>query len=92
MSHFTLNLSGARIRRTDLSDADLTRANLSGADCSHALFRGANFKDAILVGTVLTGADLSGARNLTWSQLERAIIDDTTILPDYLIRDRVSAS
>ncbi len=91
MSDLILNLSGARIRRTDLSNANLTGANLSHADASFVIFRGANFKDAILMGTILKGADLSGASNLTWDQLSEAIIDDTTILPDYLVKPRKSA-
>jgi len=90
-SDLVLNLSGARIPRADLSYTNLTRANLRGADCSFAIFRGADFKDAILDGTVLIGADLSDARNLTWSQLHKAVIDETTILPEYMRQKRVSA-
>jgi uncharacterized protein YjbI with pentapeptide repeats len=86
-----LNLSGAKIRRADLSRTNLTRANLRGADCSFATFRGSDFKDAILDGTILIGADLSDTHNLTWAQLSKAIIDDTTILPDNLMEGRVSA-
>ncbi|MFO1123886.1 MAG: pentapeptide repeat-containing protein [Methylocystis sp.] len=78
---FKIDLSGAFIRRTDLSNANLKGANLSGADCANVNFRGANLQDAILDGTNLRGADLTGARNLTRSQLQRAIIDDQTILP-----------
>jgi uncharacterized protein YjbI with pentapeptide repeats len=69
------------IRRTDLSGANLERANFSYADCTNAIFRGA----AILEGTILKGADLSETRNLTREQLSRAIIDETTILPSYLL-------
>jgi uncharacterized protein YjbI with pentapeptide repeats len=81
---FKIDLSGAFIRRTDLSNANLKGANLSGADCANVNFRGANLQDAILDGTNLKGADLTGARNLTRSQLKRAIIDDRTILPSDL--------
>ncbi|MFO1101933.1 MAG: pentapeptide repeat-containing protein [Methylocystis sp.] len=81
---FKIDLSGAFIRRTDLSNANLKGANLSGADCANVNFRGANLQDAILDGTNLKGADLTGARNLRRSQLERAIIDDRTILPAEL--------
>lgn len=59
-------------------------ANLSKADCTNAIFRGADFKDAILDGTILKGADLSGALNLTREQIERAIIDENTVLPERL--------
>ncbi len=81
---FKIDLSGAFIRRTDLSNANLKGANFSGADCANVNFRGANLQDANLDGTNLRGADLTGARNLTRAQLQRAIIDDRTILPSEL--------
>jgi uncharacterized protein YjbI with pentapeptide repeats len=85
---FKLDLHGAFLRRTDLSRANLTRANLARADFTNAIFRGADFKDAILDGTVLRGADLTDATNLTSSQLRKAILDETTILPEGLsLRD-----
>jgi uncharacterized protein YjbI with pentapeptide repeats len=62
----------------------LVGANLSKADCTNANFRGADFKDAILEGTILKGADLSGALNLTREQIQGAIIDENTVLPDKL--------
>lgn len=91
MSGLTLNLAGARIRKTDLSFADLSRANLSRADLSYAILRGANLFDAVLDGTILVGADLRGARNLTWTQLRKAVLDDSTMLPEYLLQEKVSA-
>jgi uncharacterized protein YjbI with pentapeptide repeats len=81
---FTLDLSGARVRRTNLSNTNLARANLSHADLTGANLRGANLADAILKGTILRGADLSGAVNLTKKQLASAVIDETTVLPAYL--------
>ncbi|MFL5051942.1 MAG: pentapeptide repeat-containing protein [Xanthobacteraceae bacterium] len=84
MNAFRLDVHGAYLRRTDLSFSNLERANLSGADFSNATLRGANFKDAILDGTILRGADLSEAKNLTPSQLNRAILDETTRLPENL--------
>lgn len=89
--HYVLDLHGAFIRRADLSGANLERASFSGADCTGALLRGANLKHTILRGTILRGADLTDARNLTWQQLDEAIIDGTTILPDDLIDERRSA-
>ena len=80
-----IDLSHAFIRRTDLTGANLTRANLTRADCTNVIFRGADFKDAILDGTILKGADLSGVLNLTRAQLNRAIVDEKTILPDNLV-------
>lgn len=78
---FVLDLSGAKVRRTNLSHADLTRANLSHADLTGADLRGANLAGAILMGTILRGADLSDVKNLTKQQLAVAVVDDTTILP-----------
>ncbi|MBM3551448.1 MAG: hypothetical protein FJX45_06680 [Alphaproteobacteria bacterium] len=81
---FKIDLSGAFIRRTDLSGANLEGANLSRADCTNVNFRGANMRDANLDGAILKGADLTDVRNLTRKQIERAVIDDRTILPSGL--------
>jgi uncharacterized protein YjbI with pentapeptide repeats len=81
---FILDLSGAKVRRTNLSHTNLTRANLSRADLTGANLSGANLAGAILTGTILRGADLSGVINLTKEQLAGAVIDDTTILPSTL--------
>ena len=81
---FAVDLSGAFIRRVDLSGAILVGADFSGADCTNANFRGADFEGAVLEGTILKGADLTGARNLTKQQIQSAIIDDATLLPPGL--------
>jgi uncharacterized protein YjbI with pentapeptide repeats len=81
---FKLDVQGAFLRRTDLSYANLERANLSRADFTNAILRGANFKDAILNGTILHGADLRNAKNLTVGQLRHAVIDASTQLPEGL--------
>ena len=80
-----IDLSRTFIRRADLSGASLNWADFSGADCTNANFRGADFEGAILEGTILKGADLTDARNLTKQQVQSAIIDDKTVLPDGLI-------
>jgi len=79
--HFRLDLHGAYVRGTDLSNTTLIGANLSGADFTNASFRGANFKDANLAGTILRGADLTDAINLTAEQISAAVIDERTKLP-----------
>jgi uncharacterized protein YjbI with pentapeptide repeats len=81
---FKIDLGAAFIRRTDLSGANLEGANLSGADCMNVNFRSANLHDAILDGAILKGADLTDVRNLTRSQIARAIIDERTLLPSHL--------
>jgi uncharacterized protein YjbI with pentapeptide repeats len=85
-SSFRLDLHEAFIRRTDLSRSNLEEADIRGADASYAIFRGANFRNAKLDGTILRGADLTDAQNLTLEQLRSAVIDDETILPDYIDR------
>lgn len=85
----TLNIHGAFVRRTDLSGTSLREANMAGADATNAIFRNADFEHALLRGTVLRGADLTGARNLTIEQLSEAIIDDRTILPNYIDRTKL---
>ena len=81
-----VDLRGAFLRRTDLSRASLRDANLSGADFTRAIFREADLRGAQLTGTVLHGADLTFATNLTIDQLASAIIDEDTLLPDYIDR------
>lgn len=81
---FVLDLSGAKVRRTNLSHANLTRANLSHADLTGADLRGANLAGTILTGTILRGADLRDAINLTKEQLAAAVVDDATRLPSDL--------
>lgn len=62
---FRIDLHGAFVRRTDLSGASLVEANFARADATGANFRDADFDRANLNDTILVGADLTGARNLT---------------------------
>jgi uncharacterized protein YjbI with pentapeptide repeats len=95
------NLSGANLIRADLSGADLIRADLSGADLNGADLIEANLNGAYLIRADLiranlSGADLSGAYlretklslsvNLTQAQIDSAITDELTELPDGLRR------
>jgi uncharacterized protein YjbI with pentapeptide repeats len=86
---FRIDLHGAFMRRTDLSGANLVEANFARADATGANFREADFHRANLEGTILVGADLTGARNLTAEQLARAVFDESTILPSYIDRANV---
>jgi len=88
----TLDISGAFVRRTNLSGASLRGANLAGADATNAIFRDADFEGAVLDGTILKGADLTGARNLTVQQLSRAVVDHRTILPAYIDHDSLRSN
>jgi uncharacterized protein YjbI with pentapeptide repeats len=88
---FRIDLHGAFMRRTNMSGANLVEANFARADATGANFREADFARANLDGTILIGADLTGARNLTVEQLARAGIDETTVLPNYIDRATVQA-
>jgi uncharacterized protein YjbI with pentapeptide repeats len=88
----TLDIHGAFVRRTDLSGASLRGANMTGADATNAVFRGADFEGARLERTILRGADLTGAKNLTVEQLSSAIIDELTVLPDYIDRKKLRSA
>lgn len=77
------NLGGAI-----LVGAELSYARLCGADLRDADLRKANLRGAGLRGAKLKGADLRGARNLTQEQIEEAIGDNRTLLPDHLKRPR----
>lgn len=70
---------GARFSGANFARADLTRANFTGAYLGYA-----NFRAAQLQGLVLSGAELTGAKNLTQSQLNLACGDEYTILPPGL--------
>jgi len=87
---FRLDVHGAYLRHTDLSNANLEGANLSGANFTDAILRGANLKNAILRGTILRGADLTDAKNLTRAQLETAIVDDRTRLPELVAEEPIT--
>ena len=66
--------TNARLVWTGLANANLKQADLRVVNLTHAKLNGAN----------LEGADLSRAIGLTKEQIEAAIIDDNTTLPDYL--------
>jgi len=65
--------------KLDLSESDLRQANLQKANLSHA-----NLNKVKLQFSNLTGANLKGATGLSSSQIDLAITDKQTKLPDYL--------
>jgi Pentapeptide repeats (8 copies) len=69
----------ANLQKASLMDANLQDADLEGADLEGANLDGANLKEAFLIG-----ANLSEAENLGQDQIEEAIGDRTTILPENL--------
>lgn len=75
------DLSGRDLRRAGLRGAFLTGANLTGADLGLADLLGAE-----MLNTNLSGADLSTSLFLTQYQVNGAIGDAATRLPDTLTR------
>ena len=67
-SYPRLQLPRTFIRYMKMRNAVLHDADLEGADATEANFRGSDFLRANLDGTILNGADLTGARNLTHEQ------------------------
>lgn len=80
------DLIGARLAGADLRGADLRGAYLIGADLSGADLRRADLIGADLRDANLAGADLTGAIFLTQTQLNAALADQGTKIPDGLTR------
>jgi uncharacterized protein YjbI with pentapeptide repeats len=76
------NLSQAILDRTIFINANLVRANLEGARIIGTNLSGASVFNANFAGALLIGADLAGAEDLTGEQLQGAIIDGNTLLPE----------
>jgi uncharacterized protein YjbI with pentapeptide repeats len=92
------DLSDADLSNADLSNADLSSFSfdgLVGSGCpngeqlcsktyitSGAILRNANLSGVDLNGAKLAGADLSGVKNLNPTQLEKALCNKNTKLPE----------
>jgi hypothetical protein len=91
------HLEKANFNGACLVDANLLDAHLEGADFWEAHLQMANLceahmEEAVLTGAHLEGADMSGAVGLTREQIDQAITDAKTKLPDHLAPDEPSAS
>ena len=78
-----IDLSGAHIPGTSLSNADLARSNFAHANLSQVNFEGSNlreadFREANLTGSNFTGADLTRA-DLSSAKLEGATLTGSTL-------------
>lgn len=80
------DLMGARMRGAQLRGAGLRGALLIAADLREADLRQADLLGADLRNTDLRGADLSGALFLTQPQVNAALGDSATAIPDALTR------
>jgi uncharacterized protein YjbI with pentapeptide repeats len=78
------NLFGAALNGVNLSNATLGKANLDRANLSGADLRGANLYETDLNEAYLGGVDLSSIVYLSKEQIDSAITDEHTNLPDYL--------
>jgi uncharacterized protein YjbI with pentapeptide repeats len=81
------NLRGALVtvvdfRSADMSEADFTRADLRESLGAGATLEGANLEGAELFGCRLNDVNLRGAKGVSARQLEEAILDELTSLPD----------
>ncbi|MBD2086566.1 MULTISPECIES: pentapeptide repeat-containing protein [unclassified Coleofasciculus] len=89
-----LNLQNTNLGGADLREADLQRAKLSGTklqsvDLGEANLQGASLYKANLLGAILDDAKLHGAtfrqvQNLEQAQIETALGDSATVLPNNL--------
>jgi uncharacterized protein YjbI with pentapeptide repeats len=78
------NFSSADLGSADFSDASLLGANFTGSSLGFAKFNKADLGGVSFEEAYLNGADLSTAKDLTYDQLEYAIIDQETKLPPNL--------
>ncbi len=78
------NLTGASLKQAKLVKARLEGANLRGTNLREADFRGADLHAADLEGADLRGANLIGVTRLTQKQISKAILDDTTRIPEEM--------
>ncbi|MBW4560472.1 MAG: pentapeptide repeat-containing protein [Mojavia pulchra JT2-VF2] len=77
-------LSTANLQQANLYEANLQQANFYEANLQQAILIGANLEQAILQKAKIFGADMTRSENLELQQLELAIGDRTTILPQNL--------
>lgn len=78
--------AGANLRNARLSRAYLRGANLDEADLRGADFRRASLTGASMFSTDIRGLDLSATRGLTQDQINEAIGDSRTRLPEHVKR------
>ncbi len=79
-----VNFEGSNLQDTNLIGSNLQRAKLAGANLESALLSTANLQEANFQEANLCGANLSGSENVESQQIEQAIGDRTTILPENL--------
>jgi hypothetical protein len=91
---FDANLNSSNLTAINLTDATIYDSNLNNTVLIKAILVGTNFgytkldeaylDEADLTGAELIGVDLSTTTGLTWEQISKANIDETTKLPPEL--------
>ncbi|MGJ5628916.1 pentapeptide repeat-containing protein [Nostoc sp. CALU 1950] len=79
-----VNFEGSNLQDANLIGSNLQKAKLAGANLDSVLLSTANLQETDLQEANLCGANLSGSENLESQQIEQAIGDRTTILPENL--------
>jgi hypothetical protein len=79
------DLSNSNFRYANLSDSNFQNAKLEGADFKKAKFNKTNLEGADISKAILRGADLSSTIGLIQTQIDLALTDSKTILPNYLL-------
>ncbi|MEH2351302.1 MAG: pentapeptide repeat-containing protein [Nostoc sp.] len=79
---FEINFEGSNLQDANLIGSNLQRAKLAGANLEGVLLSTANLQDANFQEANLSRANLSGCENLELQQIQEAIGDRTTILPE----------
>jgi uncharacterized protein YjbI with pentapeptide repeats len=81
---YEADFQGTILQNADLRAVDFSGSNLSGANLKGARLDGANFENVNLNKTNLSGTSLTAVKGLTAKQIETAVIDETTQLPENL--------
>jgi hypothetical protein len=76
-------IAGASLVGADLTDSNLQGADLSGADLTSANFTGAQLRGARLNSANISGAVLVGSVGLEQRQLDEALGDSDTAVPEH---------
>jgi hypothetical protein len=79
-------LGEAHMISTNLRETNLSKANFFKADPHGVNLSGADLHEAFLMKAKLLEVNLRNVLNLSQEQLNTACVDDTTMLPDGLIR------
>lgn len=78
------DFSGKNLFRNNFNGKNLTDFDFSGADLRKASFQNANLKNTNFDGADIRGANFLGSKSLQSYQLENALMDKTTKIPDAI--------